>query len=330
MLLSTSSAKESHEWSAYRAGVFSHEVRSAMTGAADANHDGRIDYSELHAFVAAANLRVDDPRARIDLFVRPPAIDVRTPLIDLRTSRFQHYLSVPAGAPARFYLEDDRGVRYADVNLSGETATYLALIPRDFYWVRDPNDLREERLDLSGPGRIELDVSLMRPRRIASRGALGDTFQTQLFREPYGPEFYRGFAAAHGYVAATEAVTWIPEVAELDPARPARLATSIALWATAVGLASVGVYAQVRTSRAVRDFDAHLLTDGRVEGLSLEEAQALEKDARTWAWTRNGVLAGATAALLSGLIVWFWPRVGASHDVAVGTDGTSVLVGGAF
>ena len=144
---STSSAKESHEWSAYRAGVFSHEVRSALTGAADVSGDGRVDYSELHAFVAAANSRVEDPRARIDLYVRPPAIDVRMPLVDLRQARFNNYLSVPAGAPAHFYLEDDRGVRYADVNLSGETATYLALVDRDFYWVRAPDEEREERRD---------------------------------------------------------------------------------------------------------------------------------------------------------------------------------------
>ncbi len=330
VLLSTSSAKESHEWSAYRAGVFSHEVRSAMTGAADANRDGRVDYSELHAFVAAANLRVDDPRARIDLFVRPPAIDVRTPLIDLRSSHFSNYLAVPAGAPVRFYLEDDRGVRYADVNLSGETETYLALVRRDFYWVRDPDDRREGRLDLAGAGQLELDVGAMRPRRIAARGAIGDTFQTQLFREPFGPEFYRGFAAAHGYVAASESGTWVPLVAEVDAAPPARTAASIALWATAAGLVGVGVYAQVRSSKAVRDFDAHVRADGTVEGLTRPEAEALEKDARVWAWTRNGVLAGATAALISGLVVWLWPEVGGAHDVSVGSDGTSVLVNGVF
>lgn len=42
LLLSTSSAAESHEWDAYQSGVFSHEVRSGLYGAADADADGDI------------------------------------------------------------------------------------------------------------------------------------------------------------------------------------------------------------------------------------------------------------------------------------------------
>jgi hypothetical protein len=330
VVLSTSSAKESHEWSAYRAGVFSHEVRSAMTGAADANTDGRVDYSEVHAFVAAANLRVDDPRARIDLFVRPPAIDVRLPLVDLRHARFSNYLSVPAGEPAHFYLEDDRGVRYADVNLSGENATYLALVDRDFYWVRDPDDAREGRFDLDGPGRVELDVQEMKPRRIAVRGAIGDTFQAKLFREPYGPEFYRGFAAAHGYVASSnEEGAWIPLVGELDTGVPAKTIGSIAFWSAAAALAGIGVFAEVRAARSVAEFERHV-AGGAVVGLTREEADELQREARTWSWARNGLFAGSAATLIAGLVLWLWPDGDATPALSVSTDGTSVLVGGEY
>src|SRR5262249_6446783 len=55
LLLSTSSARESHEWEGYQAGVFSHEVRSGLYGAADADGDGRVSYSEIAAFVSRAN-----------------------------------------------------------------------------------------------------------------------------------------------------------------------------------------------------------------------------------------------------------------------------------
>jgi len=44
LLLSTSSARESHEWDGFQAGVFSHEVRSGLYGAADADGDGRVSY----------------------------------------------------------------------------------------------------------------------------------------------------------------------------------------------------------------------------------------------------------------------------------------------
>ena len=35
LLLSTTSARESHEWAGFQAGIFSHEVRSGLYGAAD-------------------------------------------------------------------------------------------------------------------------------------------------------------------------------------------------------------------------------------------------------------------------------------------------------
>lgn len=75
VVLSTSSQQESHEWAAINAGVFSHEVISALLGAADVNADGKIEYSELRAFVAAANQQVDDPRGKVNMFARPPARD---------------------------------------------------------------------------------------------------------------------------------------------------------------------------------------------------------------------------------------------------------------
>ncbi|MFP2912930.1 hypothetical protein ACLESD_49575, partial [Pyxidicoccus sp. 3LFB2] len=85
VVLSTSTEQESHEWSAIRSGVFSHLVRSALTGAADVNADGRVEYSELHAFVAAASQGTEDVRGKLASFVRPPALDRSAVLADLGT-----------------------------------------------------------------------------------------------------------------------------------------------------------------------------------------------------------------------------------------------------
>lgn len=222
VLLSTSSAKESHEWSALQAGVFSHQVRSALLGAADADGDGRIGYAELHAFVAAANLRVQDPRARVDPYVRPPTIDVTRPIVDLRESRFEHYLAIPAGTPFRFFVEDDRGLRYADVHSAAEAPIYLALVPRRHYWVRTPDQARERRVDLNGL--IRVDPSSLRPATIASRGSLAETFRRELFAEPFGPQFFQGFAAAHGYaVAADGQPRWRPPASQADSSAKPRI-----------------------------------------------------------------------------------------------------------
>lgn len=328
VVLSTSSAKESHEWSAYRAGVFSHEVRSAMTGAADANGDGRVDYAELHAFVTAANLRVDDPRARIELYVRPPAVDLTTPLIDLRSARFTNYLSIPPGKPARFYLEDDRGVRYADVHLSGETHTYLALVRRDFYWVRDPEDRREGRFELSGPGRVELDQVAMSVQAMTSRGAIGDAFQRHLFTEPYGPGFFRGFAAANGYAPQARGSDWTPLQVTTDRSTTGRTVGAISLFVAGAGLVGASIFAQVQSDRRVAEFEESLGAEGAVVGLTRAEAESLEADARTWAWWRTGLAVGAGAAVAGGLLLLLWPDE--SPDVAVSSDGRAVYVGGRF
>ena len=225
VLLSTSAEKESHEWSAYGAGVFSHQLRSALAGAADINGDGRIEYSEVEAFVAAANLRIDNPRARVEIFARPPTIDLARPIMDLTTSRFRHWLEVPAGEPLRMYLEDARGVRYLDAHLSGERPVVLGLADSPYYFARTSDGAREARIALEGPGLRTLDPAALRPSTVAARGAVTEAFRLALYAEPYGPGFYRGFVAARSISAvAPVRDPWLPRpvepVAEALPTLP--------------------------------------------------------------------------------------------------------------
>jgi hypothetical protein len=204
-LLSTSSARESHEWSAYRAGVFSHQLRSALAGAADINGDGRIEYSELEAFVAAANNRVTDPRARVELHTAPPALDASRPVMDLSAARFEHWLGFKKGARGRIYVEDDRGVRYLDAHLSGDRALALALVPRRHYYVRTHDDASEARVSLLSRGRVDVDLRAMVPAALARRGAVSEAFRQHLFAEPYGRAFYDGYMASKDGVVVTPA-----------------------------------------------------------------------------------------------------------------------------
>ena len=55
MILATTLGQQAHEWSAIESGVFTHELLSGLLGAADVNADQRIEYTELQAFIAAAN-----------------------------------------------------------------------------------------------------------------------------------------------------------------------------------------------------------------------------------------------------------------------------------
>lgn len=312
VLVSTSGAKESHEWSGYRAGVFSHELRSALSGAADANGDGLIEYSEVHAFVAAANSTIDDPRARVEMFVVPPQLDVKQPLIDLQTARFDHWLSVPKGRPTRFFLEDDRGVRYADVHSDGATDTFVALVPRAHYFVRSVDRRTELKLELREPGSLTLDVGGMQRATIAARGAIDDAFQHHLFESPYGRSFHEGHAAANNYPPLQPvAQAWRPHRGSFTTVRasPHEGRSAVPAWLAfggSVALATGGLLAHLQSAGAVAEYEQHLQQD-RVVGISRQAAQDLQSKAESWAWGRNVLLTSSGVAAVVGLAYLMWP-----------------------
>jgi hypothetical protein len=194
VVVGASSTPETHEWAPYRGGVLSHELRSALAGAADINGDGHIEYSEVRAFLAAANSRVRNPEARVEVFANAPALDRHRPLADLHlpdSGRLLHFGPALAG---RFYIEDDRGIRWVDLNKDGTTTVDIAVDVRRTYWVRRDNG---EELEVRSGGlrRIDLGASIWRPQAAAARGALDTTFRDDLFRVAYSRAFYDGFIA---------------------------------------------------------------------------------------------------------------------------------------
>ena len=204
VVLSTASAKESHEWAGISGGIFSHQVRSALTGAADVNGDGRVEYSELRAFIAAANAQVQDPRARPEVFARPPAQDRSLALVDLTEHSRLGFLSVPPELTGHLWVEDARGVRFADLHKEGERPTVLALPSGREFFLRSAN--REARFELKSGGPV-IDGALLPWRHVAmaSRGSLDESFRDDLFSIAYGPKFYAGFVASTGEVAVEPA-----------------------------------------------------------------------------------------------------------------------------
>jgi hypothetical protein len=110
LLLSTTSAQESHEWSNFQAGIFSHEVRSGLYGAADVDGDGQVSYLEIASFVSRANDAIPNERYRPNVFAHAPR--GASQLVDLRQGP-GHRLKV-AAAGAHYRLEDLLGVPLAD------------------------------------------------------------------------------------------------------------------------------------------------------------------------------------------------------------------------
>jgi hypothetical protein len=196
-VLSTTREQESHEWSAIGSGVFSHQVRSALSGAADVNADGRVEYSELRAFVAAANQGVDDVRGRLDVSIQPPALDRSAALVDLGDRTRLGFLLLPTGLEGRLWVEDTRGLRVAEFHKERERSVVLGLPSGRGYFLRASG--REAPYQLSREGAVVDAGSLAwRDNAFAARGAVQDAFRDRLFSVPFGPRFYNGYMASLG------------------------------------------------------------------------------------------------------------------------------------
>jgi hypothetical protein len=194
-VLSTSSGRDSHEWERFQAGIFSHELRSALRGGADADHDGRVTYAELGAFLQTANHAIVNPAYRPDFIVRAPGNDVG----DL-THEVLAWLSTPPSiivdrAVGHVYVENARGERLADVNAARGTTLSLRFSETRPLFVRQS----DEKLEYVVQRPTETRLSALRPNStsVARKGALHLAFES-LFAQPFGPG--RVEAYAEGYL----------------------------------------------------------------------------------------------------------------------------------
>lgn len=198
VVLSTSGAGATLEWSRLLGGLFSYEVRSALTGAADADENGVVDYTEIEAFLASANVEVPVQRGRPKVYVRAPRIERGAALLVL--SDRLPAIELPAELDGHFVLQDDRGVRYAELNKALGYTVSLRLVPRGAYALMNA--------DGGELWRIEAPQGTMRPplplddvvRPSLERGA---PMPAGLFAKPYGPEFLVGFLANARLTATT-------------------------------------------------------------------------------------------------------------------------------
>ena len=139
LLLSTSSARESHEWDGFQAGVFSHEVRSGLYGG---RRRGRRRSREL-----PGNRRVHQPGERRHPQRTVPAASPRAGTATSRTRCSTCVTGSNAGSrstaahAAHYWLEDSRGVRLLDVhNGDGQAVHIVRPSPDGPIYVRRADD----------------------------------------------------------------------------------------------------------------------------------------------------------------------------------------------
>ena len=181
LLLSTSSARESHEWEGFQAGVFHHEVRSGLYGAADSDGDGVVSYREIAAFVERANGAIANERFRPQVYARPPRGGEA--LLDLRPG-LSRRLEIPPQAAGHYELEDGEGVRLAEFH-SGPTQEVRLLRPagRGLLYLHKTGEAQEWPLP-TGEEVVRLGQLVPQPPRVERRGAAHEAFQ-HLFELPF-------------------------------------------------------------------------------------------------------------------------------------------------
>jgi caspase domain-containing protein len=189
-VLSTTSDRDSHEWERYQAGILSHELRSALRGAADADRDGRITYAELGAFLMTANRDIPNPSFRPDFIVRPPGRDLAREVLRWDASRKPLLLGGggvggAAGGPplGHVYVESARGERLVDAHPARDQALALRLPDERPLFVRKHGDTAELVIDEREPVTVAWQEATP---EIGRKGALHLAFE-KLFASPFGP-----------------------------------------------------------------------------------------------------------------------------------------------
>jgi hypothetical protein len=289
-LLATSRDQATHEWSRLRGGVFSHQLLSALAGAADVDNNSELTYAEVGAFVDAANAGVRDQRARVDVSVSPPRALLTRPLWQLSddvASLATHHVNftVPQSTTGRVSVLDARGDVRVDLNKSNEQRLDLRLAGAAPFIVR--LDGVEQTLV-----RDERGWQLVRScDALDSRGSLDEALQRGLYAVPFGRGYVAGYASQLERLASTSST--------------ASTSTPFPVVSTAIvsGAAVFGVGAVVSGAYAVHEFAA--LNDG-AGNLTAFAAQDIANRINIATAVSIGLLAASGVATAAA--VWSWPN----------------------
>ena len=181
LLTARSSGGQTHEWTEFQAGIFSHEIRSGLLGGADANSDGRVTYRELGAFVRRANEAIANRKYRPEVVTLAPAGNLDAVLAELPDGPLLLELGADVG---RAYVETERGVRLMDVHPDrGLTLRVRLPTHRGPMFVQRPGPDQEFRIE-PVPGRLQLATLTPRRSQMRARGAAHEAFLS-LFSRPF-------------------------------------------------------------------------------------------------------------------------------------------------
>jgi hypothetical protein len=213
LFLSTNSEAEVYEWSELESGIFSHEVRSGLSGAADANGDGRVSYAELAGFVDRANAKLPRANLRPQVFQRGPNGEASAPLFAPALAQGRRVALGNAerrvwirGAAAERLIDLHKEAGPMTVVVPGPTDQPLSIVEWQAARTSTERPVMTEYDAPSGGAPVSLDALASEVADNAARaGAMsaaargGAAMFGELFKAPYGAH---AFAAYVGEQAA--------------------------------------------------------------------------------------------------------------------------------
>jgi hypothetical protein len=315
VLLSASIGQEAHEWSEVESGVFTHEILSGLLGPADVNGDLVVEYTEIQAYVAAANRDIRDPRAVPRIVARPPRANARAPLVALTAVRQARFLTGRAGGLGRFHIELGNGQRYLDAHFADDAEVAILLPPSPHAFVRQGE--REAAI----PARAVVAIAALpwRAPRRAARGSIGAALRADLFASPYGESYYRGFVDSIAGVSVSFDPAVRARPLAVEPAAGPRRSLATGLLA-ASGIAVAGSLTF-----------AGLAYDARRDFMGTElQRTAHDAADRYHRYRAVSVAAGVASVALAGLGWWLWPDAEPRVQLDLTASGDDVGAGASW
>jgi hypothetical protein len=299
-LLSSSVSGESHEWAGFEAGVFSHEVRSGLYGAADADTDGQVTYAEIGAFVARANQTIANERFRPRILTRPPRDG--NLLLDLRSRRDHALILDGHESGAHYLLENASGVRLLDFHGSGTLPVHLIRPAGDGpLYLRRVADGTERTVPRVG-GVVQLAQLPVTTARAQTRGAAHHAFN-QIFTLPFDGSVVAGWSRQLAKLELRRR-----NDSDVTDAREHRYAFVRRVG----GIAALGAGVAAAITATALELSAHALHDDLPDHESQRDAAARNQriDARNQ--LAAGLAIGAVAAGVAGTLLLLWPAPSAT------------------
>jgi hypothetical protein len=184
--VSSDALVRAHEDRELQGGVFTHELLSALRGAADIDGDGRITYPELRAFFAAANARFRESGVagvRLEPRLVIPGSERERAFVRYE-QRAESAVSIEKSLSGHFFVADERtGRRYAEFHKTAEYPVRIVLLPGSRYSLFYEGPNARLRLPIGASERV---VALGAATRVGRPEGLGPVEEalSRLFETP--------------------------------------------------------------------------------------------------------------------------------------------------